>query len=698
MENILTQLNSKRLIFANKKVLPLILQDEISECGLACIGMISNYLGHDIDLYSLRQLAGSSIKGTSILNLISLCDRLSLNTKVLRIELKDLRSIKYPAILHWNLNHFVVLKKIKNNKIIIHDPALGVRKPSLNEVSECFTGIVLEVQKKDSFQAVKAKNKLSLIDLYRNTKGLNNVIVVLMLLSLVIEVLGLINPLFMQYITDKGLETEDSHTLMFLGFGLCLASCLLIFSEYIRSRYVLFVKNNLNEQFSSSTILHILSLPITYFEKRHKGDIQSRYQSIDQIQRKMSTDFVNTLIEGFILVITLSLMFFYSALLSTIVLASFFIFLLITYASYSTLKKLTNESLQLHAQSSSYFLETLQGILAIKTFGKERSRFNLWHNNYIRSLNADIKISRVEIICSTFKKLLSNLEHVLLICVGSNLIIKNQFSIGMLVAYLAYRLHFINKATLFIQNLFDFKLISVHLARLSDILLQKAEEARFNKSIPEEDLKGELLLDNLSFNYENEEKSIFENFNLKIYAGEKIVITGVSGCGKTTLLKVMMGLLKPSTGEIYIDGFSLRQFGLKNYRNVTAAVMQEDILLRGSILQNISFFDEAVDLNNVYQSAKNAQIHEEILKLPMGYETLVGDMAIALSGGQKQRILLARALYKKPKILFLDEATSHLDVENEKKINQILRNLSITQIVIAHRQETINMADRVIQI
>lgn len=698
MENILTQLNSKRLIFANKKVLPLILQDEISECGLACIGMISNYLGHDIDLYSLRQLAGSSIKGTSILNLISLCDRLSLNTKVLRIELKDLRSIKYPAILHWNLNHFVVLKKIKNNKIIIHDPALGVRKPSLNEVSECFTGIVLEVQKKDSFQAVKAKNKLSLIDLYRNTKGLNNVIVVLMLLSLVIEVLGLINPLFMQYITDKGLETEDSHTLMFLGFGLCLASCLLIFSEYIRSRYVLFVKNNLNEQFSSSTILHILSLPITYFEKRHKGDIQSRYQSIDQIQRKMSTDFVNTLIEGFILVITLSLMFFYSALLSTIVLASFFIFLLITYASYSTLKKHTNESLQLHAQSSSYFLETLQGILAIKTFGKERSRFNLWHNNYIRSLNADIKISRVEIICSTFKKLLSNLEHVLLICVGSNLIIKNQFSIGMLVAYLAYRLHFINKATLFIQNLFDFKLISVHLARLSDILLQKAEEARFNKSIPEEDLKGELLLDNLSFNYENEEKSIFENFNLKIYAGEKIVITGVSGCGKTTLLKVMMGLLKPSTGEIYIDGFSLRQFGLKNYRNVTAAVMQEDILLRGSILQNISFFDEAVDLNNVYQSAKNAQIHEEILKLPMGYETLVGDMAIALSGGQKQRILLARALYKKPKILFLDEATSHLDVENEKKINQILRNLSITQIVIAHRQETINMADRVIQI
>lgn len=689
--------NKKKLVFSNKRHLPVLMQDEISECGLACVGMICNYLGHDIDLYSLRQIAGSSIKGTSVLHLVNLSERLNLRMKVLRIEINELNKIQYPAILHWNLNHFVVLKKIKNNKFIIHDPAFGVRKCSLQEVSECFTGIVLEIRKKDDFEAIRIKKKLSLFDLFENVKGIKHTIIFLILLSLIIEILGLISPLFIQYVTDSGIYGQDINNLLALAVGFALMTTILIFSEYIRSQCLLRIKNNLNEQFSSSAILHILKLPLTYFEKRHKGDIQSRFHSIHEIQNKLSTDFVNTLLEGAMIIFTLGLMFFYSSLLSIIVVSSILIFLLISYVSYTVLKKHTDESLRLHAQSASYFLETLHAILAIKSFGKERNRFNLWHNSYIRSLNADIKISRIEIMCSTLKKLLFNLEHIIVICVGASLILKHAFSIGMLVAYLAYRLHLVNKATLFVQNLFDYKLISIHLSRLSDILFQEAEKINFS-AIPKKNIRGELYISNLSFKYDNDEKYIIEKLDLKIHAGEKVVITGVSGCGKTTLLKLMMGLIKPTEGEVFVDGFSLSQFGLKDYRDITAAVMQEDILLRGSILQNVSFFDENIDFNLIYEAAKKAHIHQEILKLPMGYETLVGDMATSLSGGQKQRILLARALYKRPSILFLDEATSHLDIENEKKINQALKELCITQVVIAHRKETINMADRVIQL
>lgn len=685
------------LCFNKTPKLPMILQNERAECGHACIAMVSNFFGHYLDLYSLKSIKNTSNRGVTLLDITQLLERLGLNSRPLQVPLEELHLIKCPAILHWNMNHFVVLKQVRKNRITIHDPATGIRHCSLEEVSKSFTGIVLEIEKSNDFKEIHSHSKLTLFHLVKTITGVNKFIILLMLLSLSIEALSLLNPLFMQYVTDDVIGFSERSNLYVIAVGFLLLVIIQIFTEYIRGNMVIYFTNNLTEQFSSNVVRHILKLPLEFFEKRHKGDLQAKFQSIDQIQKKISTDFVNTVLDGFMIVINVMVMVIYSQLLTAIVVFALCICLSFRYASYQQLRKQTESSVHQHAKAATVFLETLQGIIPIKSFLKERVRFNTWRSCYIDSLNADINVSKMNLLYQVANQLLFHIEYIVVVCAGASLVLSNKFSVGMLIAFLSYRLLLVNKASSFIQNVFDYKLISIQLNRLSDILFQVPEEIGTGSGVVQH-TQGTLTLKNIFFRYNPNDKYILNNVTLHIKSGEKVAIVGPSGCGKSTLLKVMMGLLDKTKGEIYIDQVNIKDFGLKNYRDLTASVMQEDALLSGSIIDNISFFDEELDMERVYHAAKLAYIHETVCALPMGYETVVGDMGSTLSGGQKQRLLLARALYKQPKILFLDEATSHLDVANENSINQSLKSLDITQIVIAHRHETIQMADRVIDL
>ena len=685
------------LCFNKPPKLPIILQDERAECGHACVAMVSNYFGHHLDLYSLRSISNTSSRGITLLDINQLLERLGFVTRPLQVPMDELHLIKCPAILHWDMNHFVVLKQVKKNHVVIHDPAMGIQKCTLEEVSKSFTGIVLEVEKSGDFKEIRTHNKLTLYQLVKTIHGVNKFLVLLILLSLSIEILSLLNPLFLQYVTDDVIGFSEKSNLYVIASGFLLLIFIQVFTEYIRGNMVVYFTNNLTEQFSSNVVQHILKLPLAFFEKRHKGDLQSKFQSIDQIQKKISTDFVNTVLDGLMICINFLVMAIYSQLLTALVTCALFLGFAFRYVSYQRLRKQTESSIHQHAKAMTIFLETLQGIIPIKSFLKERVRFNTWRNSYIDALNADINVSKLDVVYQAANQLLFHVEHILVVCVGASLVLSNRFSVGMLIAFLSYRLLLVNKTASFIHNIFDYKLISIQLNRLSDILFQHPEVMSTGRGDICQ-IKGAITLDNVSFKYNSNDIAILNNVSLSIKAGEKVAIIGPSGCGKSTLLKVMMGLLESTGGDIAIDNMPIKEFGLKNYRNLTAAVMQEDTLLSGSILNNISFFDELMDIERVYHVANLACIHDTIAKLPMGYETLVGDMGSTLSGGQKQRILLARALYKQPKILFLDEATSHLDVDNEKNINNALKSLEMTQIIIAHRQETIQMADRVIDL
>ena len=684
--------NERRLQFRNIVNLPMILQDEIAECGHACVAMISNFWGHRLDMHTIRSLHKPSTRGVTLRDINQIFEGLGFKTRALRVPINELHRIKGPAVLHWNMNHFVVLKQVKKKGVIIHDPAFGARLCGHDELSKSFTGVVLEIEKSQGFTQLTTQTKLSLFDLMKTAIGVKSLLALLVVLSLSIELLGLLNPLFMQYVTDQVIGSSDATNLYTLAAGFTIVLLAHAFTEFIRAHLVLYITTHLTEAFSSNVMKHLLALPLAFFEARHKGDIQSKFQGIDQIQKKISTDFINTLLDGFLFAVNLVVMLTYSRLLTSIVFFALLLYVGIRYVSYHLLKKQTVTSIHQHAKAASVFLETLHAIKPIKAFMKESMQWNTWRNGYIDALNADIQVSRIQIAYQTVNQLLFHLEHMIVICVGAKLVLTNQLSVGMLVAFLAYRMLLVTKFATFVQHVFDYKLISIQLNRLSDIVFQKPEVLSSGCG-ERATIKGALSLRNISFQYNRD--TVFSNVTLDIKAGEKIAIVGPSGCGKSTLLKVMMGLLLPTSGEILIDGLALSDFGLKNYRDVIASVMQEDVLLSGSILDNIAFFEDQIDMAHLHHVAQLACIHATIQQFPMGYETLVGDMGSTLSGGQKQRILLARALYKQPKLLFLDEATSHLDVDNEKNINAALKSLDITQVIIAHRQETIQMADKV---
>lgn len=686
-----------RLIFQRKPSLPLILQDEISECGHACVAMIGQYFGHRLNLATLRRLQEPSSLGINLKTLQELCQKLQLNTRALKVPLNELKHVVCPAILHWNMNHFVVLKKIRRNKAIIYDPAFGIKNYKLEELSQHFTGIVLELSASSKIQNHQDPDSFNLFGLFAAIPGISRWILMIFICSLAIDGLQLINPLLIQYITDHVSLSLDLNQVLILSGGVTVMMILSATITLMRGSIILYLSHHLSEQLSTQVMQHLLQLPLNFFEKRHLGDIQSKFQSIDQIQQKISTDLVHTLLDGLMILLYLAIMFKYNISLTVWILLALLLNLTIRTQSFHALKADTQSALSKQAKTASIFIETLQSILPLKIFLKESMRLNIWRDAQIDARNTEIKRGQFQLSHQLLYQCISHLEYLIILYLGAQLILSHEFSTGMLVAFLSFRLSLNSKAALFLEKIFDYQLIRVQINRLSDIVMEKQENSQ-EPLTPFPLSKGSLSISNLAFIHPQAKAPLFQDLHLTIEPGEKIAIIGPSGCGKTTLMKILLGLIQPSQGGIKIDEIPLQQFGLKHYRQLTAAVMQDDSLFSGSLIDNISFFDECVDFEQVIKVCRLAQIHEQIIQMPMGYQTLIGDRNASLSGGQKQRILLARALYKKPKFLFLDEASSHLDLDCERQINEALKKLTITQIIIAHRPDTIAMADRIIDL
>ena len=690
-------LDFKRSWIFNRQSLPMILQDELADCGHACVAMVSNYWGHKFAFWQLRQQVPPSVRGINLRELINVLEPLGLKTRALRVPLSEVHLIQCPAILHWDMNHFVVLKQVRKNTITIHDPAYGIRKCSWEEFSQSFTGVALEVDLATDFSEISVTKKLRLYDLVKQVRGFKRSMLVLFVLSLALELFLLLNPLFMQYVTDRLMDFSDLTALPVLSGGLLVLYCTHAFMEYVREHFALYIGMRLRESFSSSIVGHMFSLPLKFFESRHLGDLQSKVSAIQQIQTKISTEFIQTLLDGVMIFVHLIVIFMYSSMLSSFVLSGIFAAFFCRWISYTSLKQHTASSVQKHANVAQIFLETLHAIRPVKAFIKEKMRFNSWRNAYIEACNADLSIARIQVNLRVIQKLLSNIELLAVMCLGAYLVVNHHLSVGMLVAFFSYRTILVAKTSEFIHHVYEYRLLSVQLSRLSDVLFHPAEAHEvLDKSTGR--VLGSLQLKNISMQYHANERQLFHGLNLEIEAGECVALIGPSGCGKTTLLNIMMGLIAPTQGKMYIDNIELNTFGVKKYRKLIGVVLQDDILLRGSLLENITFFSDEVDLERVHEVAKQACIHATIQDLPMGYNTCIGAMHVSLSGGQKQRIILARALYKQPSILFLDEATSHLDLATERAINQALKTIKTTQIIVAHRHETIQMADRVIDL
>jgi ATP-binding cassette subfamily B protein RaxB len=694
----MTQRILDRLHFSTRKKLPMILQTEVAECGLACLAMIASYYGHKTDLLSLRRGFSVSLKGSKLKDLIHTANALNLSSRAVKLELDALKYLKVPCILHWDLNHFVVLKKITGNMAVIHDPAIGVVKYKLEEVSKHFTGVAMELTPTLDFRSKKDKTNLSLSELFSSFIGLKPQLVQILLITLALEVFALVSPLFIQLITDEVIAVKDFSLLYTLAIGFGLIVVTQAVASYVRSNVIIFLSNTLNMQLVANLFHHLFKLPLSFFEKRHMGDVTSRFDSVTLIQEKLSTEFVVGIVDGCLIILTFTMMWIYSRPLTAVVLLALAIYSVIRTIFYTTMKQRTQESIIASAKEQSILMENIRAILPLKIFAKEAQREEVWQNCYIDKLNIDIRLAKLDALYRFLMELIFGLEHIVIVGLGANFVMNRQgFSIGMLMAYLSYRYQFVSKAQSFIDKIIQYQMVKIHLQRVADIVLTEAE-ANTGEDRTLTAIQGNIQVKDLAFRYSEHDPYVFKHISFAVKAGEVLVMIGSSGCGKTTLMKILLGLLTPSEGSIFVDNISLDKLGLHAYRSQIAAVMQEDVLLSGSIAENICFFDQNPDFDRIFNCAMAADIHNDIISMPMSYQSSVGDMGTTLSGGQKQRVLLARALYAQPKILFLDEANSNLDLETDHRINKNIKRLGITRIIISHRKETVSIADHVLDL
>lgn len=677
-----------------KRRLPLVLQTEVAECGLACLAMVAGYHGSQLDMATLRRRLGTSMKGTSLTRLMDMASELELDARALRCDLPSLRHAKTPCILHWNMSHFVVLKRWRSNGVEIHDPSKGVRLVLWDELNTSFTGILLELSPKPDFRTSEPSRRISLRALAGHVSGVKSVALQMLGLALIIEFLSLLLPFQMQWVMDQILISQDTSLLVIVTAAFAATIAVQTGLACASSWLISWFGATLNAQWTRNLFSHLMRLPVEYFEKRHMGDVVSRFSSIRMVQNTLTGSFIETLLSGITGLITLVVLCIYSLQLTSVVVFVLFAYCALRAAFYRSLWRINEEQMVYSARQQSELMESVRGVQTIKLAGKHGVRLSRFTHVTLEAAERDMWSQRLSMLLTAVNQSLFGLQRIVLVSLGAYMTIKAHMSAGMLVAFVAYADQFTTKASTLIDRLVGIRMLRLQFERIADIALE-APEATGPLSPSVERPRASLEVVNLCFRYSDGDPWIFKNLSFSVDEGQSIALVGPSGCGKTTLAKVLLGLLRPTSGTVLVGGIDIYQYGILNYREMVSAVMQDDQLFAGSIAENIAFFDDSARMDRIERAARMAAVHEDIRDMTMGYESHVGDMGSALSGGQKQRIVLARALYRASNILVLDEATSHLDVARERQINANLEGTPYTKIVIAHRPDTIALCDRV---
>lgn len=675
----------------------LVRQTEIAECGLACLTMVAGYHGLDVNLSAMRRRFPASLRGSSLRGLMDVAERIGLSPRGLKLNLEALPRLKLPCVLHWDLNHFVVLERIKGRKLLIHNPDGLSSWMSLSEVSPHFTGVALELSPAANFEPARVRESLKLSQLWRGATGLKTALAQVLLLTLVLQAFVLTSPYYMQVAVDQALPAQDHELLAALALGFGLFTLIHVAASLLRSFVLMVAGATLGYSLASHIARRLFRLPMDWFERRHTGDVLSRFQSIEPIQHWLTQGAVAGVVDGLLAVLTLALMFWYSSLLALLALGAFVLYALVRWVSFALERQARESALIAQGKEQSTLIETLRGMSTLRLYGREALRHRLWQSKLTDSVNADVRVGRIGIWQSTANTLIFGIESILTVWLAVRMVMDGAgFSVGMLFAYMAYKTQFEQKAASLIDQAIALKMLGLHLERLSDIALA-SEDKSFGPSLElHTPLAGRIELRDVRYRYTPSDPWVLDGLSLKVEPGEHVAITGPSGAGKSTLVKLLLALVEPESGELLVDGLPLARFGHKSFHAQIATVMQDDHLFAGTLADNIALFDEQADMAQVVAAAQAAAIHEDIVRMPMQYETLVGDMGSTLSGGQKQRVLLARALYRRPRLLVMDEGTAHLDAAHEQAVNAAISALGITRIIIAHRSETIAMAQRVL--
>jgi ATP-binding cassette, subfamily B, bacterial CvaB/MchF/RaxB len=664
---------------------PMILQSEAPECGIACVAMVAGFHGHATDLIAMRTRLSPSLKGITLKQVSQVAETMGLASRGVKVEIPALGKLQLPAVLHWDMNHFVVLTQVTSKTITVHDPARGVRRLTLAEVGKHFTGVAMEFTPTPSFQKQDERNKVGALQLLSVGSGLGNAVFQLVLLSFAIEVFAIAMPFFLQLTVDRVLVGRDRDFLTVLGVAFIALVLIQVVVTAVRAWVGVYLSTRFSLRLLTVLFNHLLRLPLGWFEKRNIGDIVGKFRSVDAIQKTLSTTFVESFIDGVMVLITLGVMAYYSMQLTAIVLGAAVLYALLRWYFYYPQRYATDEQLAHEAKAATHFIETLRGMMAIKLNMRENERRVAYQNLVVEHVNANVTVQRVGIFQRASQGLIFGVESVVVIWLAALLVMEGKFSVGMLYAFIGFKLVFLTRMNNLVEKWNEFRMLDLHAERIADIALAEPESrgGGMITVVPSDTTQIHIEARDLGYAY-GPEGYAFRHVNLEVRPGETIALVGPSGCGKTTLLKVLLGLLTPTEGQVIVNGRDLRDWDIGQYRSLVGAVMQDDQLFVGSIADAIAFGDQ-FDMPEVRECAVAAQIHEDIGKMPMGYSTFVGALGSSLSGGQKQRVLLARALYRKPKLLILDETLDQVDIGQETLIREALASRVSTIILVSHR-------------
>jgi len=685
-----------------RRRVPFVAASELNECGLACLAAISGYFQGEAGLAEIRALAVPSGRGETLLELRNLAERIGLIARGVKVEMKALGQLALPAILHWEMNHFVVLERVTPRGIVIMDPAAGRLAVPWSAVDTSFTGVALETRVSPTWRTAREpRSRVALLDFLTPLSRWRNDIALVVALSVVLEVLVLLAPLQMQLSIDTALQGSDGRLVWVLAIGFTLVVLLHAAISVVRGWTLAVFGARVGFELKDRFVRALHRKPARFFLKHHSADILSRSRSVDTIQSLVTAQLLQALLDGVMSIAIVGVMLFAVPSMAAVVI----VFAAINVGATAALRRaaidVSRRGLRVAAQADAYFLENARAARAIRLFGKEQVRIDAWRSKFIALTNLGLAEGRLTMFSTQVSQLSNGLGNVALIALGTWLVLGNSITLGTMMMFFLFRAFLVERLNRAVLYAMELRRVRTNAERIEEVM---ADDGGSEPSAPEppfvvaDGAGARIEVRDVWFRYGNDSPWILRGASLIVEPGEAVAITGPSGSGKTTLLHLMVGLLEPSRGEVLVNGRAVASIASADLASVIGVVLQDDILFQGTVAQNISFFDAPIDMAKVARAARQANVAADVEAMPMQYHSMLAEAGADISGGQKQRLFIARALYHGPRVLFLDEATSHLDAASETLVAQAVEAMDMTRVLVAHRRETIAIADRVLEL
>lgn len=679
-----------------RRRVPQILQMSAVECGAACLAMILSYYGYKTSIAEIRERCGVGRDGVSAHSIVRAARDFGLRVRAISLQKNDFRDVKLPAIVHWQFEHFLVVERWKPNRVDIVDPATGRMRVTAEEFDQGFTGVVLLFEPGVHFQRQRMRSQTNIRAyvaswLYQAPWTLLQILSA----SALLQLFGLGVPILTKIMVDRIIPAHQLSVMMILGLGMVVLLGTQLVTMLLRALLLVYLQARVDMSMMLGFFEHLLSLPLGFFQQRASGDIIARMNSNTLIRETLSNQLISTVLDGSFVLVYVLILFWQSQAFGLLALAIGGLQVALLLGTTRPLRELSMRELIAQGRSQSYVTEVLGGIVSLKAAGAEQRAFQHWSNLLFEQFNVSVRRNTLSSLIDTALRLLQSLAPLVLLWIGTLQVLNGSLGIGTMLALNALAMAFFMPLASLVSNGQKLQLVRSYLERLVDVMEADPEQnTRLVQQPPR--LSGQIQLNNVSFRYAAQSPDVLKHVHLTIEAGQKVAIVGRTGSGKSTLGKLLLGLYTPTQGEVLYNGIPLHELNYQAVRAQFGTVMQEATVFSGTIRQNIAFNDPEMGLEDIARAARMAGLHDDIMSMPMGYETYISEQGSALSGGQRQRLALARALAHTPVLLLLDEATSSLDTVTEHTVEQNIASLACTQIIIAHRLSTVRNADRIL--